>query len=348
MCTSFTIGDSDSGLVYGRTMEFTLDLRSEIMVIPAGAKLNGTDRRGEVGRGGLEWEAKYAVAAANALGLVMAVDGVNERGLVFGALNFPASAEYLEVSEREQSHSIASFELGTYLLTTCATVADVRQALERVPVQGVKLAIYGGNVPPLHYAVHDADGASIVIEYTNGKLDVYDNPTTVMTNEPVFPMHLQNLAQYQYVTNHAPAPIEVNGWKLSAPSSGDGVNGLPAGFIATSRFVRAFWFRQFALPFDSPAEGVQLARHILSQFDIPPGTVMTDAGGSGEGGGVAGAEITQWMTVIDQRNAVMYASTYDHPNLFKVDVAKAATAAEGIVFIPLPAMENIPELMPPS
>jgi choloylglycine hydrolase len=147
MCTSFTIGDRDSGIIYGRTMEFTLDLRSEVMVIPAGAKLSGTDLHGEVGKGGLEWQAKYAVAAANALGLVMAVDGVNERGLVFGALNFPASAEYLQVSAEEQSRSIASFELGTYLLTTCATVDDVRRTLARVPVQGVKLAIYGGNVP---------------------------------------------------------------------------------------------------------------------------------------------------------------------------------------------------------
>lgn len=66
----------------------------------------------------------------------MAVDGVNERGLIFGALNFPASAEYLAVSEEEQSRSIASFEVGAYLLTTCATVDDVRQTLERVPVQG--------------------------------------------------------------------------------------------------------------------------------------------------------------------------------------------------------------------
>lgn len=32
---------------------------------------------------------------------------------------------------------------------------------------------------------------------------------------------------------------------------------------------------------------------------------MTKAGRTGEGGGIAGAEITQWMTVIDQRNAVI-------------------------------------------
>ena len=160
MCTSFTIGDKDTGFVYARTMEFTLDLHSEVMVIPAGTKLNGTDRRGEVGKGGLAWEAKYSVVAPNALGLGLAVDGVNERGLVFGALNFPLSAEYLAVSEEDQSSAIASVEVGNYLLTTCATVGDVRSALERVPVQGVKLAVYGGNVPLVHYTVHDADRKS--------------------------------------------------------------------------------------------------------------------------------------------------------------------------------------------
>jgi choloylglycine hydrolase len=194
--------------------------------------------------------------------------------------------------------------------------------------------------------VQDAGGASIVIEYTNGKLDVYDNPTTVMTNEPPFPIHLQNLARYQYMTNRLPAPIQVNGLKLAAPSSGDGVNGLPAGFIATSRFVRAFWFRQFALDFQTPEQGVQIARHILNRFDLPPGTVMTEASAAGESGGVAGAEIKQWMTVIDLRNAVIYASTYEHPNLFKVNVRKAAAATDGIAFIPLPAMGDIPELQP--
>lgn len=105
------------------------------------------------------------------------------------------------------------------------------------------------------YTIHDVEGHSIVIEHTNGRLDIYDNPITVMTNEPAFQFHLQKLAQYQYVTNTAPPAIRVDGLTLAAPSSGDGVNGLPAGFIASSRFVRAFWFRQFALDFDTPQRG---------------------------------------------------------------------------------------------
>jgi choloylglycine hydrolase len=346
MCTSFTLGNKDNGYVYGRTMEFTLDLRSEVMVIPAGTQLTGADKNGVIGQGGLTWEAKYAAVAANALGLPIAIDGVNEKGLVVGVLNFPASAEYMEVSDADQSKSISSVDLSGYLLTTCATVEDAKQALAEVPVQGVALAEYGGNIPPVHYCVHDAEGGSIVVEYVRGHLHVHDNPTTVMTNEPPFHIQLENLSQYQSISNTEPDPIEVNGVKFAAHSSGDGTLGLPSGFLATSRFVRAFWFRQFAVEHKTPEEGVQTARHILNQFDIPPGTVMTEAGGTGEGGGVAGAEITQWMTVIDQKNAVLYASTYDHPNLFKVDVKKASAAANGVCFIPLPSMDDIPELLP--
>lgn len=346
MCTSFTIGNKASGYVYGRTMEFTLNLRSEIVVIPAGTQMTGTDIQGLLGKGGLSWETKYSAVGANALGLPIVIDGVNEKGLVVGVLNFPASAEYMEVSDADQAKSVCSIDLAGYLLTTCATVADAKQALADVPVQGVAIAQYGGNVPPVHFCVHDADGGSIVVEYIHGALHVHDNPTTVMTNEPAFPMQLENLSQFQSITNTEPAPIEVNGVTFAAHSSGDGTLGLPSGFLATSRFVRAFWFRQFAVEHKTPQEGVQTARHILNQFDIPPGTVMTEAGGTGEGGGVAGPEITQWMTVVDQQNAVLYASTYEHPNLFKVDVAKACAAADGVSFIPLPSMDDIPELLP--
>ena len=41
-----------------------------------------------------------------------AIDGVNERGLAFGALNFPASAHYLDVADQDQSRSIGSFADG--------------------------------------------------------------------------------------------------------------------------------------------------------------------------------------------------------------------------------------------
>ena len=40
---------------------------------------------------------------------------------------------------------------------------------------------------PVHFAVHDARGHSIVIEYTEGELHIYDNPIATLTNARLFP-----------------------------------------------------------------------------------------------------------------------------------------------------------------
>jgi len=345
MCTSFTIGDAKTGVIYARTWEFTLDLLTEFMVVPAGTSLTATDKKADVGHGGLTWEAKYDTVGTNALKLPLMLDGVNEKGLSYGSLNFPASAGFPEVSDADQSKSLCTAELGLFLLTTCADVKEVRKVLPDVLIQAVPLKQYGNVAPPLHYTIHDKSGESIVVEYVDGELNVYDNPTTVMTNEPSFPMQLSNLAQYQSITNFPAPPIEVEGASYAAASSGEGTVGLPGGFIATSRFVRAFWYSHFAVPHKTPEEGVQTARHIINSFDIPPGSVMTP-GGTGESGGVTGAEITQWTDIIDLENSVIYASSYKHPNLVRVEVKKACEAADGVTYIPMPESDPIPELLP--
>jgi hypothetical protein len=50
--------------------------------------------------------------------------------------------------------------------------------------------------PPIHIAVHDTAGNNIVIEFIEGKVNVYDNPIGVMTNAPTFDWHLTNLRNY--------------------------------------------------------------------------------------------------------------------------------------------------------
>ena len=37
-----------------------------------------------------------------------------------------------------------------------------------------------GMIPPLHFAIHDALGKSLVIEFIDGKMEVTDNPLSVL------------------------------------------------------------------------------------------------------------------------------------------------------------------------
>ena len=310
-CTSVLLPAGDGGFVYGRTLEFGLQLKSQLMIVPRNLAMTGTGPDGQFGVGGMAWTTKYAVAGANAFGLPIMLDGFNEKGLSGGLFNFPGFAEFQTVPPGKAGRSIASFELLSYILTSFATVDEVRAALPDIYVSGAKLAQFGGMVPPVHVSVHDASGKSLVIEYTDGgKLNMYDNPAHVITNSPPFPFHLQNLAQYQYVTANVLPPMKVGSVSLSAASSGDGMNGLPGGFLATARFVRAFFAQANAPKLATSSETVGLAFHVMNGFDLPPGSIGVSATTGGEGGGVDGYETTEWIAVSDMKNPALL-----HPNL---------------------------------
>lgn len=343
MCTSFTIMSTKGAVIYGRTMEFTLQLGSEVIVVPAGVELTGTGVAGDPGVGGHAWTATHTAVGLNALGLRMIIDGANDAGLVAAAFNFPVSAAFEAITEAEQAEAIGCHEVPLYLLTTCTTIAECREAIAAIRVHGPRMAVYGGQVPMLHFAVHDATGASIVLEWTDGALQVHDNPTTVLTNEPPFPMQLAHLAEYAYLSAEPPAPVELPGLTLTAPSSGGGMQALPGGFLATNRFVRAFWAARSVPAFDTPEQGVEYARHILNGFDIPPGSVLTPAG-TGESGGQTGWEMTEWSIMADTANRALYVNTFAHQGWTRIDITAIAEGLDEIAIIPLPAKDRFHEL----
>lgn len=318
-CTSLLLKTADGGHVYGRTMEFGLPLQSQAMVMPRNIALTGTGPSGAAGTG-LKWTGKYGVVGLNALGLNLFVDGMNEKGLVGGELYLPNLAEFQEVAPAEAATSLASYELLTYLLTSFATVAEVKAALPKIKVNRSPQAVFKAPVP-VHFTLHDASGASIVVEYVGGTLNIHDNPTTVLTNAPAFDWHIANLGQYVNLSAVEPAPLTAGPLTIAAPSTGAGLHGLPGDMLSPSRFVRAFFFARNVPQPATAGEGVTAVRHIMSSFDIPPGAVVTSSGSSA-GGGVAGYEITEWTTVADLKNLRYYFATYDDSGLRVLDIAK--------------------------
>jgi choloylglycine hydrolase len=346
-CTSVLLAAQDGGYVYGRTLEFGLQLNSQLMIVPRNLAITGTGPAGKVGEGGLTWTTKYAAAGANALRLPVLLDGFNEKGLSGGLFNFPGYAEFQTVPAGKADRSIASFELLTYILTSFATVDEVRAALANIYVSGVKLREFGNMVPPLHVSLHDATGKSLAIEYTDGgKLAIYDNPAHVFTNAPPFPFQLQNLAQYQYVTANVLPPLKIGNLALGAASSGDGMNGLPGGFLATARFVRAYFAQASAPRLATSKETVGLAFHVMNGFDLPPGSIGVSSTTGGEGGGIDGYETTEWIAVSDMKNLRYYIKTYDNFDVRMLDLGKADLNAKQIKFIALDQPQTAKDLTP--
>ncbi|MCJ8142370.1 choloylglycine hydrolase family protein [Ancylobacter sp. A5.8] len=330
-CTSFLLSAKDGGKVYGRTLEFGLPLNSQLIVIPRNLTIKGTAPDGTAD-GGLAWTGKYGAAGANGLGLPVLIDGMNEKGLAGGLLFFPGLAKFQDVPPAEAGNSIASFEMLTYILTSFATVAEVRANLPKIKVSNAPQATFQGLVP-LHVTLHDAGGNSLVIEYVDGHLNMYDNPTGVLTNAPALPWHLANLGLYGNLSGKEPAPRKVGDLTIAAPSTGAGLHGMPGDSLSPSRFVRAFNFVQNLPDIPTTAQASTAARHILNNFDIPPGSVVTVAGGAG--GGVAGFEITEWSGIADLKNMTYSIWNYANPTARKLDFSKLDLDAKAVRLIPI-------------
>ena len=80
-CTGIRLIAKDGAVVAGRSLEFGFDLKSEVMVVPAGTTLAGTLPDGSKG---ITYKTKYGFAGANALGQVALLDGINDEGLYVG------------------------------------------------------------------------------------------------------------------------------------------------------------------------------------------------------------------------------------------------------------------------
>src|SRR5204862_5188857 len=77
-CTGIRLIAEDGTVIHARTMEFAIDIHSEVMMVPRGYARTGTTPDGKEG---LKWKAKYASIGANGVGLPVLFDGLNENGL---------------------------------------------------------------------------------------------------------------------------------------------------------------------------------------------------------------------------------------------------------------------------
>ncbi len=335
-CTSFILRTRTGGVVYGRTMEFGFPLKSAVILIPRHIALHATGPGDKPGA--LKWTAKYAALGLNALNMPAIIDGMNEKGLVGGALYFPDYAGYADPAKTDPARALAPWDVLTWALTNFATVAEVKAALPRIAVVGLKEA-HLGLVPPLHYVLHDASGASLVVEPIGGVLKVYDNPFGVMTNAPPFDWQVTNLKNYVKISAINAPPLHIAGQTLTPIGQGSGLLGIPGDPTPPSRFVRVLAYAALAEPQADGIASVRAAEHILNNFDIPRGWVRPRAGDATQW------EFTQWSTIADLTNRVFYVKTYDDQVLRRIDLKSLNLDAPNLLSAPLVPRPEAPALV---
>lgn len=198
-------------------------------------------------------------------------DGVNGADLYAGLLYLPTFAEYESPQGVPSDRLLAPLDVASYVLATCATVAEAVSAVESVVVWPAPIPVVG--VPPLHLILHDRSGAASVVEWVGGKRHVHDNPIGVATNSPPFDWHMTNLRNYVNQTAMDVPTLSLDGEAIAPLGQGTGMLGLPEDFTPPSRFVRAVAFAASARTPATAADGVCTVMHLLSSFDITKGVI---------------------------------------------------------------------------
>ena len=320
-CTGIRLVAKDGGVIAARTLEFGVDLHSNVLIVPAGTTLTGTLPGGAKG---ISYTTKHGFAGANAEGLTAIVDGLNDQGLYVGLFYFPDYASYPDFIKDNAARAMAPYEYGNWLLGNFANVDEVKANFDKVVLAPVVLDAIK-QVPPVHFVVQDRSGKAVVIEPLNKSLKIYDNPLGVLTNSPSFDWHMTNLRNYVNLSATNVPPLNLGGVTLAQFGQGSGLRGLPGDFTPPSRFVRAVAFSQSAIQSSTASEAALQAFHILNNFDIPYGAVRDKQGGEMH------AEYTTWTSASDLKNLRWYFRTFNDQSIRSVDLTKALAAAKGQV-----------------
>ena len=319
-CTHITLKGPNGTVISGRTMEWAgFDMEMRLVIVPPGAELKSlpmTDKKA-----GMSWKAKYGFVGVDMLKLAFD-EAMNEKGLSSQSLYLPGFAKYQEYDPAQADHSITAPDLNKWVASRFATVDEVRAALTSGKVRVVPFVhpAFGGSVP-LHWAITDASGKEIVVEYVDGQLQIYDAPLGVMTNSPPYSWHLTNLRNYLNLRPVDWKEVKIDGMTLTPIGVGSALLGLPGDITPPSRFIRAVAFSQTARKTKGGYDTVTELFRILDNFNVPAeksdpaeleklGLKPLPYGG------------TQYTIAFDLKSLVLYYHTDDDRSLRRVDLKK--------------------------
>jgi len=255
------------------------------------------------------------------------VDGFNDAGLTVAGFYFNRYAEYVPLEQADSATRMTAIDFSGWALGTCASIAELREAVATVTIADVAVDGWGPTAPPFHWIAYDLDGSAVVIEPRGGTLVVTDNPIGAMANSPDFDFHLKNLGNYLNIQ-----PLNVNstdafGTEIFASSQGTGALGLPGDGTSPSRFVRAAFYSASHQAPDSANDGIHEVFHLLNMFDIPIGSVQAVEGK------VHAAEWTLATCARDPKAGEYYWRTYGDQSIRKVSLPALIAKNKDIVRI---------------
>ena len=333
-CTAMMMKDANGNAYQARTMEFASALPDLINYFPAGSLIRS---QAPDGKQGITFKTKYGFVGVSIKHMTQnakqaaVAEGANDQGMSLSLNEFPGANA--PAVDSDDSKVLSAMDFGAWALGNFQNVAQVKQALENkeVSIWLPPIPFVGNIKAPIHFALFDKTGEGIVVEFSDGRVNVYDNPVGVLTNAPRFPWHLENLNNYAQLSNVDRNSGTFGNLKVSAPDSGNALAGLPSTQISSGRFVKAAYYTTYVQKAKTPAEAIQTLSHVINNFDRPY-DLSTDAAGSNSesaaGGKGRNSEVTLFTVMNDLAQNQFYIRPINSMNFSRIDLRKLTDVKE--------------------
>ncbi|MBQ4163975.1 MAG: choloylglycine hydrolase [Turicibacter sp.] len=271
MCTGLTLSTKDGKHFFGRNLDVPASYGQAVHIIPR--NFNWTNVvTGET------LTSKYSCIA---MAIVvdnhpLLFDGVNEKGLAGGGLNFTHFAKFSDEAIPGKTN-ISAADFLYWALGNFSNLTELREALQNLVLTNIPVK---ENLPVsgLHWMFTDLSGKSIIVENMDDGMHIYDNPVGTLTNDPTFPWHLTNLRQYVTIDTKTPQPRQMGDVLMHPFGHGLNMCGLPGDASPASRFVRTVFFRDSIVDADDEISGVTAFLNVLTGVTVLKGSEVDPDG----------------------------------------------------------------------
>lgn len=303
MCTAITLQSTRGENFFGRTMDFSYDIKPGIYIIPKGYTWNSNitaERYID--------HYNFICMGQEKHGMLGFFDGVNEKGFAAASLYFLGDAYYnIPISDKRL---ISSLDFLHYILGNCSSIEDLTALTGNVDIIG-EVDPITNTVAPLHWIATDRSGKCVVVEQTKAGLNVINNPIGVMANSPDFKWHMTNLRNYMDISVRQKKESNWGNVSLTPFGQGGGSINLPGGFTSPERFVRAAFLKTHIEVPQKSSEAVMACFHIMNSVSIPKCIVITDKGT---------CDYTRYIAFMSTNTCEYYFKTHDNDEIMTVSL----------------------------
>lgn len=283
-CTRVLYAPNPQTVLVGNNMDWMEDMPTNLYVLPA-----GLSHVSHVAEHPVKWTSKYGSLVAVSYE-VAASNGVNEKGLAAHLLALRSSGYGARDTTKP---GLLNIEWAQFYLDNFNSVAEAVRFTQIHPLQLVAGVVPAVGEIKLHLALDDASGDSAIIEYVDGKAQIYHGrDKTVLTNDPTYDQQVVNLNKYQGF---------------------GGDNPLPGTTYAGDRFVRASFYLSHLPEFKTTRDAVFGVFSVLQNAGQPIGTVSPERPLYG---------YSNWRTVTDLVHRIYYFNSTSSFGIHWTDLTK--------------------------